>query len=369
MKSEAVKGEAAKRTKQQDTSTAEDLEANVTGEALARAELPTGTEGLRRALVLDGKGAARKLNDWAALERWRPEDGELWVDMHPDAPGVTTWLRERSGLSPEQFEELYHCEFRSCFRSLKDDRFALSLRGYDPTLGSVSGELTHVRGWYEPRRVLSLYDYDDQSGADLERSLLEGRGPRDIPALVASFPSQVSATLLDAAKDIEESMADLEYEAHASPDWTEAIRDIQVCIARLRRQGAPINAVIRRGLEMGDTWLIRSEVETWNTAFEHMQDADDLLQTLHDRSLTIHRYVGERLAVRINSVLVVLTLVSTIVLPLTLIAGILGMHVGVPTESYPGLESPIAFFVVVGIMIVFAIIQYLVMKRRKLLTQ
>ena len=115
---------------------------------------------------------------------------------------------------------------------------------------------------------------------------------------------------------------------------------------------------------MGDTWLIRSEVETWNTAFEHMQDADDLLQTLHDRSLTIHRYVGERLAV-----LVVLTLVSTIVLPLTLIAGILGMHVGVPTESYPGLESPIAFFVVVGIMIVFAIIQYLVMKRRKLLTQ
>jgi magnesium transporter len=46
----------------------------------------------------------------------------------------------------------------------------------------------------------------------------------------------------------------------------------------------------------------------------------------------------------------VLTLISVILLPLTLISGILGMNVRLPGE-----ESPYAFPVVIGMMIVVAI--------------
>jgi len=54
---------------------------------------------------------------------------------------------------------------------------------------------------------------------------------------------------------------------------------------------------------------------------------------------------------RVNDILRVLTAISVIVLPLTLIASIFGMNVGLPGGGDPETGSDIHFWVVVGIML------------------
>ena len=44
------------------------------------------------ALLLDGKGGARQLED-DEIDRWRPDDGLLWVDLNLSNTAARKWLR------------------------------------------------------------------------------------------------------------------------------------------------------------------------------------------------------------------------------------------------------------------------------------
>jgi magnesium transporter len=62
---------------------------------------------------------------------------------------------------------------------------------------------------------------------------------------------------------------------------------------------------------------------------------------------------------RVNEILRVLTAISVIVLPLTLIASIWGMNVGVPGEGDSG-----DFYIVIGLMVVILVGMLTYFKRR-----
>ena len=73
-----------------------------------------------------------------------------------------------------------------------------------------------------------------------------------------------------------------------------------------------------------------------------LQDLREVIEGLSDAhsSLTGHRT---------NQVIRILTIIATILLPLTLISGLYGMNVRLPLE-----DSPIAFAVVMGLMAAIA---------------
>ena len=54
---------------------------------------------------------------------------------------------------------------------------------------------------------------------------------------------------------------------------------------------------------------------------------------------------------RVNEVLRVLTAFSVIILPLTLLASIFGMNVGLPGGADPAAGASTSFWVIVGVMI------------------
>ena len=77
--------------------------------------------------------------------------------------------------------------------------------------------------------------------------------------------------------------------------------------------------------------------------------------------------IADRRATRMNEVLYVLTLVSTVMLPLTFIAGVLGMNVGISGASFRGMSSTLAFLGVCAVLTIIGWLEYRFLVRRDLM--
>lgn len=70
-----------------------------------------------------------------------------------------------------------------------------------------------------------------------------------------------------------------------------------------------------------------------------------------------------------NDILYVLTIVSTIMLPLTFITSLFGMNIGLAGASYLGMSSTLAFLAVCAVLAILAWLQYRFFARRDLLVR
>jgi zinc transporter len=87
----------------------------------------------------------------------------------------------------------------------------------------------------------------------------------------------------------------------------------------------------------------------------------DELQALSERAGLVHEQILDARAEQMNKSMLVLTAVTAILLPLTVISGILGMNVA----GIPYADSPYAFWVVSGVLALVGVALFLVMRRVK----
>ncbi|MEO7223717.1 MAG: CorA family divalent cation transporter, partial [Devosia sp.] len=87
----------------------------------------------------------------------------------------------------------------------------------------------------------------------------------------------------------------------------------------------------------------------------------DELQALSERAVLVHEQILDTRAEQMNKIMLLLTAVTVIILPLTLISGLLGMNVaGIPIADHPQ-----AFWIVAGILGVIGALLFVVMRRVK----
>jgi zinc transporter len=86
----------------------------------------------------------------------------------------------------------------------------------------------------------------------------------------------------------------------------------------------------------------------------------DELQVLAERAALIHEQVLDIRAEQMNQTMLLLAAVTVILMPLTVISGILGMNVPIPYA-----DDPAAFWIVCAILVVMAIGLYVFMRKKK----
>lgn len=139
------------------------------------------------------------------------------------------------------------------------------------------------------------------------------------------------------------------------------IHHINKDLIYLRRSIAPLNEVLFR-LMKEDIILVQPETKLFlRDILDHVNqvvgqiDADreylsDMVQT-NMANMNSH----------LNEIIKVLTLISTIFIPLTFVVGVYGMNF----ENFPEIHSKYGYFIVWGAMILITIIQFLIFKRKK----
>jgi magnesium transporter len=107
-------------------------------------------------------------------------------------------------------------------------------------------------------------------------------------------------------------------------------------------------------LEKVKTRYLASELDL-EIYFDDIVDAHeriwDMLENYKEVIVALEETNESMLSHRVNDSLRVLTAISVIVLPLTLIASIFGMNIGLPGGGDPGNDSVASFAIVIGIML------------------
>jgi len=326
------------------------------------------TDGLWIALVLDGTGGARELA-WDAIDSWKPDDGPLWIHLHPRAPRAIAWLDSERSLPEAERSALRNPDASNPqLQALGTGAFLISLRGLAPETERDSRDLSLLRMLAEPHRVVSCCDRWLPGVVGIRDLFRTRNGPRDIPELIAAMAAGLAALLRDNALDLEDPMTELEYAAETEQDSDSSeLGEMQTTIARLRRHVAPYKILVARFLAMPDAWLVSDHLPRWRHLADQLQEADSLLQNMYERAKALRDLVGERLARRMNYILYVLTVLTTIMLPLTFVTGLFGMNVGIEGGSYRFMQAPLTFLGICAALGVLAWVEYRFIKRRQLL--
>jgi magnesium transporter len=135
-------------------------------------------------------------------------------------------------------------------------------------------------------------------------------------------------------------------------DMRRVVQDISTVrrdIIALRRIIRPQIAIVAN-LEQKDRPFIREDLDVYfgdivdhlNKAWDILEDHREVVEGLSETSDSVISY-------RINEVMRILTIISVVLLPLTLLSGIYGMNIALPLA-----RDPLAFIFIVGLMILMA---------------
>jgi magnesium transporter len=133
-------------------------------------------------------------------------------------------------------------------------------------------------------------------------------------------------------------------------------RDI-IALRRIIRQQVPI----LENLERVERPIIQEDLdEYFGDIVDHVHTLRDIVDEDFEIIVGLSDTADTLINHRLNAVIRVLTVISVIILPLTLVSGIYGMNVNLPLDEHPD-----AFLVVIGTMFALAVALLVYFKRRK----
>jgi magnesium transporter len=184
-------------------------------------------------------------------------------------------------------------------------------------------------------------------------------------------PDYLAYSLLDAVVDnyfivlekLGEDVEDVEEELIRSPD-RETVHEIHALkreMIYLRKSVWPLREVIS-GLERTESELIKDSTGIFlRDVYDHTIQVIDTVETYRDMLSGMLDIYLSSLSNRMNEVMKVLTIIATIFIPLTFIAGVYGMNF----KFMPELEWRWGYFVVLGVMAVIGVLMVILFKRRR----
>ncbi len=314
--------------------------------------------GLISALLLDGQGGASQL-DWEAIKRWQPADGVLWLHLDRTAAAVQQWLSESAGLDEIICDALLAEETRPRYRRLPEG-LLVNLRGVNLNPGADKEDMVSVRLWIEEHRIISLRRYHVRSIEDIRRALSENYGPRAPGEFLVYLADRLTYHLLPVVEDLADAVGELEEEVAVGTDYhaNPRLTDVRRIAIILRRYIAPQQEMLRALEREPIAWLSEDHRQLLHETVDGITRCVEELTAARDRTAVVYDELYSRLAARMNRTMYLLTVVATILLPLSFLTGLLGINVG----GIPGADSPIGFGVVLLIVAGLAVVELFMLR-------
>jgi len=143
--------------------------------------------------------------------------------------------------------------------------------------------------------------------------------------------------------------------AKPKPETLQAIHNLKRDLIFLRKSVWPLREVIS-GLERGESSLIDASTKLYlRDVYDHTIQVIDTVETLRDMVSGMLDIYLSSISNKMNEVMKVLTIIATIFIPLTFIAGIYGMNFAFMPELGLPWSYPLILLVMVGVGILMLI--------------
>jgi len=132
-------------------------------------------------------------------------------------------------------------------------------------------------------------------------------------------------------------------------------------LLNLRRSIWPLREVLS-SISRSESPLLQKENQLfWRDLYDHSVQVIDMVETARDTLASMHDTYLSSLSNRMNEVMKILTIISTIFIPLTFIAGVYGMNF----KNMPELEWRDGYFLVLAVMLAIGISLLAYFRRRR----
>ena len=318
-------------------------------------------DGLVCAYVLDGRGGARAL-EWDGIRAWRPEDGVLWVHLDRVGAEADRWVRQESGIDPVMCDALLAGESRPRLLHLPAGLLVM-LRGVNLNPGAEPEDMVGLRMWFESRRIVTLRHFRLMAIRDMRELLAAGVGPTG----PGTFLTMVADRLIDrmgpVLADIDDEVDELEAGilTAQSADLRTRLGELRRSVIAIRRYLSPQRDVMARLQLVEVEWLtepLRARLrEIGERTLRYVEGLDEA----RERAAVTQDELNNRIAESMNRTMYLLTILSAVLLPPSLLTGLLGINVG----GLPGSDFQPSFWIVVGLIVVVAAVEIWLLRRLK----
>jgi Mg2+ and Co2+ transporter CorA len=296
-----------------------------------------------------------------------PPDGLLWIDI--ERPAAEGWTKELAPLlgvdvDPRHISDSLNPDHQSFFDGVPDYDM-LIFQGLGPTENAFRVESRTVTMFLFERIVVTVRAPDGVSLVAARQRLLEGR------VRIRATPLTLAYVMLDTMLDrylafrdpfhrqITELQDALLDPANPFDDWRELLLG--------RRTARCLEALSEGQAEAIDCWRRASRFE-WDDADQvRVRDLEEHIGRVSKHASNIERDIEAAVqlhfasvAHRTNRVIQILTIISVIFFPMSLITGIYGMNF----DNMPEVHTRYGYFVVLGALPVLGGLLLWVLKRR-----
>jgi len=167
--------------------------------------------------------------------------------------------------------------------------------------------------------------------------------------------------LIETMGDKIEELEDDLFEEKPNDDITYDIQNLKKEILKIRRAVFPLREVVNR-LEKSEHKLILNKTQFYlRDLYDHIIQVSENIEIYRDMIWGLMDMYMTTISNKMNEVMKVLTIIATIFIPLTFIAGIYGMNF----DNIPELHHKYGYFILWGIMILIFVGLLYYFKRRK----
>ncbi|NNJ81834.1 MAG: magnesium/cobalt transporter CorA, partial [Flavobacteriaceae bacterium] len=168
-------------------------------------------------------------------------------------------------------------------------------------------------------------------------------------------------TVIETLSDKIEILEDQLFENLASDNIAFQIQDLKKEVLKIRRAIVPLREVINR-LEKTDTELIEQRTNNYiRDLYDHIIQVSESIDLYREMTWGLMDMYMTTISNRMNEIMKVLTIMASIFIPLTFMAGIYGMNF----ENIPELKYKYGYFVLWGLMILVFLGMLLFFRRKK----
>lgn len=330
------------------------------GEAMPASNQRQPIKDWMTVVQFDGRGAVRKLEEAEEASFATPAKGFALISGNSRAPEFKVWLKHELGDFNADLITVPSTRSRC---TVLGDRALVVLRvarpGADPE--DIGRQLLTL--WIEKGRVIIASELNivELLGiAAWQQTHHAPVSPADLVARLALRAADRMEPLVERMGDnldgIEEALI-----ANSNQGSRTRLAQLRRTLINMRRLIWPQRDALTT-LEIEDLsfFTARDRVRLREAAARTARLGDEM-QTLSERAVLVHEQLLDTRAEQMNRTMLLLAAATVVLMPLTVISGILGMNV----EGIPFNDSPYAFWVVTGLLGALGVTIYLFMRKKK----
>tara|TARA_B100001750_G_C15519668_1_gene610415 strand:+ start:2229 stop:3215 length:987 start_codon:yes stop_codon:yes gene_type:complete len=300
------------------------------------------------AYEFDGKGGAKPLTG-KEVDKQIKAKKLAWVHLDATASETEPWLRENVDYLDSLIIDALLAEETRPRVTFFGKGAMVILRGMNLQENADPEDMISIRLWIDESRIISLRRRPLKAVQDIRDNLDSGKGPKDAGAFLAMLGQRLFERMQPVLFELGEEIDDIEESMLEDVSSTERQRVNEVRRKALifKRYISPQKDVMAslRNAEM--PWIhahtTRRFQENQDRLTRYLEDLD----SVRERAQIIKEEYTNILSDRMNKNTYALSLIAGIFLPLGFLTGLLGINVG----GMPGVNNPLAFWIVVGLCV------------------